>query len=331
MVESISPYSIADVPIPQPSAEVASEVRIEYCAELLEHFFSKIPGGKIISDIDGVIYQQNGLENPTPTSNAVFGGMKAMEERGVAIGVASSRGTSVVDQLRRDGLQILGHSILEEGQLLLVGDDIQYIASERYVNFAEISLSMLKSHPRVVDAWSVLEGTEMDGQPLCFYHGDDSQWRGDLRIAPWFSMTATNEHGKQHSDGDAKNLMREIISEAQEAADLVEGKDFDLYVGRMGGVRPVGHVRMLGRTAGREVISKATGIQILPDRYIFVADGYRDWEAGREVSNRGGLVVSILGNLDISTEPHTFHNEAAIVLHNPDEWAQVLLKTADKL
>jgi hypothetical protein len=212
--------------------------------------------------------------------------------------------------LRDQGLKLEGISIVEDGQAVIKDGRLEYLVPESFLRFLGSLRSVLKSQSGWKKNWKETELSPMDS-----YCSGNHQWQGRARASFWFRQT-----GNQVGDWAlAKRLFFEPIMSLAEKTNLEIGKDIGLSL-----------VRMKGNNLGMLVIEhngaeKAMAAGYLANGAVLVEDGFGAINLGRKIKERGGGVIGLKGNLDISADPGVFLREVADhVLENPAELAQVL-------
>lgn len=312
------PQWIGDLP---PFSEPAT-----HCGRELAVILSK--GIKPLFDCDGVITRGDSLDRPELTTSKIVPPLQAFEKIGIQLGLATSRSASTLDFLHSQNLQIAGPTILEDGQVLHVNGETIYLVSEDYRNFAAHVEEAIRTHPswRASLEEVVRNPVSPTGEPT-FCQGN-YQWQGECRKSFWVPLQG---NGKQ--ERFALQTVVAPIKEIAQKYNLREKRDFVILFDRMQREDgpDLGIVIIEGMVKGKPV-DKSLAAERIRGPFVIISDGFRDTKLARLAKKRGGFVIGIRGNRDVSKEPKEFlETSSDFVLKNPEELADALAYAAQIL
>ncbi len=267
-------------------------------------------GRQLLLDGDGVLVKGDSLNKTIILDPELLPVLTVLEENGVKIGMATERGEHIVQWLREHSLKLEGVSIIEGGQAVIDNGRLKYLVPENFLQFVGELRRKLMDQPGWKKSWG-----ETEQLPTDSFCSGNHQWQGRARASFWFRQTGS--YG-----GDLNRLkslfLRPIMSLA--AKDNLEiGADIGLSLVRMKtndlGILVVKHNQ----------VEKATAAGCLTNGAVLVEDGFGAINLGRAIKERGGGVIGLKGNLDISADPDIFLREVAdFVLEKPAGLVQVL-------
>ena len=257
---------------------------------------------QLLLDVDGVICQADALDFPRLTAPSIISSIRGLEDRGIAVGVATARGMHIVDYLREEhSLQLEGSSILEEGQMLLREGRVEHTVPNAHRMFIRNLREKLQQHSGFRPLWQ-----EVEAKTFC---PGDRQWQGQSRASLLFRAEDGIEEGYEILVSIELTLAETAKANGLDPQDIVIG------VNRMS-MNNLGIITINGKKDG-QYVDKGIAAKILEGSWVFVADGFGDSHLALVTKERGGLVVGIEGNLDVSSEPPKFLTQSHYVLVHP--------------
>lgn len=264
----------------------------------------------VFLDADGVLCKSDSLYVPEPITPHLFPAIRRMIQQGTTIGVATARPRHFIDYLQDTyGLTVKGPSILEEGQVVQMEDgSVEYLVSQRHLLFIQELRRRLMEHPDYRTTWEEVRDSSDDGIAFC---SGNVQWQGEARLSLWFRTDKGVDAGYR--------IIETITPQLHEIADrtALDVRDIATPINRMSD-NNLGYITIKSAKEGRE-INKGIAAERLDGSWVFAADGFGDSHLAEETKRRGGIVIGIEGNRDVSSEPFAFLNNADFVLRNPDE------------
>ncbi len=289
---------------------------------LADHFLAQ-ETPTLLLDMDGVVLAADSLHRPQLTSPHIIPVLKSLEGLGVAVGTATSRSMHVVDFLRDQGLQINGPAILEEGQVIANGGEVEYLVHPNHREFIKAVSRAVSTRPDFVPTWTEARNTNFEEVSFC---PGSVQWQGEARSSFWFPY-----EGSESNDRLLINAKIMPILEAQARIHRLDIKrDIAVITHRMRSSTANGNLGIVvikGKIDGRP-IDKGFAAERLGGSWGFVADGYGDAPLATVTKRKNGLVLGIEGNLDMTGDAPEFLGSADVVLKSPDEFVQALKYSA---
>ena len=300
------------------------EAKVRNAGErLAEHLGSQVTP-TLFLDMDGVVFCADGLRYPRITDYGVLSALISLESLGVQIGPATGRGLHVVQTLRDYGLQIQGPGIFEEGQMYVTNGEIHQFGHPNHPAFMNTLREAMTKHPDFVPTWDHVRPDTNAISP------GNPQWQGRNRFSYWFSYDDNQER-----DSVIVSSIRPFVEASADQHGLHPDNDIALTVYRMKPHKLNGNVAIVGikgRHNGRD-IDKGTAAHMIttPRSWSFVADGFGDTPLANVTHSRGGVVIGIEGNLDMTNDASIFLARAHARLRDPREFAGALRHTASVL
>lgn len=291
--------------------------RIERVGRLIAGQSGK--GNGLIFDGDGVIVEQDSLFQPTLRDPRLIGSLRQLEQQGVSVGLATSRGEHFVEFLRARGLHLEGPLILQEGQVLYHKGGKTYFTTEAYREFLDAfwrltgRTDIWRKH--WADVWASGDGA------ICY--GND-QWQGDCRRSFWFYENDGVKHGEE-----LKEKLSAIARPISQSYDLALGSDYVISLGRMSLRRYVdrGTLGIISVTSAVGGVSsdKSRAAREIVGPAIYIADGFKDGKLEKLNALRGGINIGVAGNLDLASDARSFLTASDATLASPQELVNALL------
>ena len=283
----------------------------------------------LLFDGDGVVVCGDSLHKLQWSHPEIVSALRALEKSGVTLSPASARGDHFLRHLRAAGLEIFGPAILGGGQLCRVHDERLIFATPAQQTFFADLPAWFSRQEAYRAGFRLVQKEKEQGNTV--YCRGDHQWQSPLRRTFWLI------------EDDAPDILyrngivaKEFFEQPARILAQKHGLDFDrdisLGVSRMH--LPDGKVLVIVRFApnhdGNKVTKAAAVEAFLPEYrgWVFIADGFGDVELARLTCERGGLVVSIGGNLDITPDAEKFAGLADIQLKSPAELVGALYYAA---
>lgn len=292
------------------------------CGAIMAEYLRAQHNPTLLLDMDGVVFQADSLDVPRLTTPDIIPVLSYIEELGVRIGTATARSTHVVDYLRDLGLRLQGPAILEEGQVVLSGEEAIHLTLPTHKDFMKTATDVLSAHTAFESTWEAVQENARKGT-FSFCHGN-YQWQGEYRSSFWFSY-------RGNQDIDHRTVAAVFEPTLRDIADLyglAYEKDIAIATSRMA-VNNLAIVTIKGQANGQPIHKGMAAEKLLQGSWIFVADGFGDTSLAIETRRRtNGAVIGIEGNLDISNDVPEFLRSANAVLETPQDFVQSLQHTA---
>jgi hypothetical protein len=313
----------------QPPLEsiVQHEAAIRHAGELLAGYLALQETPTLLLDMDGVVFEADSLQQPQLTTLDIIQTLQSLEEQGVAIGPATGRGMHVVEFLRNQGLQLVGPAILEEGQVIITDMETRYLGRPGHRAFMREIKSAMESHSEFVPTWDEVRINACDGR-FTFCPGN-FQWQGECRSSFWFYY-----HGDPKQDkAIVATRVEPILQALSPLYGLNYDKDVAVGVYRMKSSETNGNLAVIGikGTLDGQLIDKGIAAKKMTGSWGFAADGFGDTPLAVVAKSRGGVVIGIEGNLDLTKDAPEFLQKADVTLRNPGDFTQALRYTANIL
>lgn len=303
---------------------VQQEAAIRHAGKLLADYLAWQETPTLLLDMDGVIFEADSLHQPRLTTLDIVPTLQLLEDQGVLIGPATGRGMHVVEFLRNQGLQLAGPAILEEGQVIITDTETRYLGRPGHRAFMREMRSAMEGHPEFVSTWDEVRINAEDCR-FTFCPGN-SQWQGECRSSFWFHYQGYPEQDKAIVTTKIEPTLWELSS--QHGLDY--SKDVAIGVYRMRGSEKNGNLAVIGikGTLDGQLIDKGTAAKKMTCSWGFAADGFGDTPLAVVTKSRGGVVIGIEGNLDLTKDAPEFLQKADATLRNPRDFTQALRHTA---
>jgi hypothetical protein len=286
---------------------------------LAEKLFA--PGVSILTDVDGVLCQANNLDFPLVTSLPLIQQLRQYEHVGVSLGLATARSNHIIDFFRKEhGLRLSGPTILEEGQIVLNGNDKpQYLTHPHHPLFVHHLRNTMKMLPEFRHTWEEVSDSDHASDSPIFCEGN-IQWQGASRVSWWFNSRP----------GKNATIMNEFFTPIIMATAQTFDIDPSLFEMKLSETTyGLAYVRLIGRHPSGYPITKglAATTYLNGNPRIFFADGPGDVDLAETTKANGGMVIGIRQTFDITPDIAKFFTLADITLNHPSALAMLLEET----
>lgn len=305
------------------SPEMQEKPRWQICGEMFADYLSQQVTPRMLFDVDGVLLEPRSLNKPQVSTDLILPAIASLEYQGVEIGLATGRGMHAINYLRKQGgINLSGPNIIEQGHVLMLGDTILHFGHPQHRPFIDSVLKVLKAHKQ---RRQTFEEVQASAGEFTFCRGK-FQWQGGSRVYFWIKDSGDNNRNQRMTEETLIPVIKRVAS--RYGLDYAKDIGVDVSRVKVGGFAIVG---IRGKINNQDV-NKGTPLEHFPEGpWIFVADGFGDMPLAVATHDKGGLVVGVRGNLDISNEAEIFLENADIVLDNPEELATALHHAAHLL